>query len=679
MLGIVFNVITVLFIAYGMGKLIESFFDAEISFVPVGFFCYLGIMQFINYGIVTIGLNSKVFLLLYLGMGIVPYFIGIIRKIDFKPTKMDLISLLFALVFVGIGTFKSMNTGLGINHLDTSFYLSLVNEKSVMSKLGGPESIFYYSGTTQPIDFTYDYQSFYILEAMLIKLLRNFKFVGAIGTVNYLWSGSITYFVMMGMFLGSFFQVLFKDKKLLGVVWLLLGAYIFYFKYYSLILAFYGNTWRVLVISYMSYFIHRFLKSDDIKDSIIVGLLGSGLIAFSSSGGFMMAFVGATLMIYSLFVKQDMKHYVVSMIPLLIAFPYLVIVLWSMSKLLAIVAGVAVIVYAAVVYVLYKKNVSFKYFFKLHQVAVVVIVVLLWVYSYFIQLNGEYPYSYFFDNHSAYDMVHDYLGKYNLGLIRINRIFWTIVIIYLLLDRDVYKKYLLVLVVVFINPLVTPFIIQYLTKFVFYRDFELVINLYSLGLFVSSLSLLKWDKVVMVVSLGLIVLIGYYTVEMYQSYFTPELVPTEGFNPLYRINEDDMDIYEALQKECTYDRVTVISQAEGTKGFVTHIQMPYSVYETRSIDLYEEELPHESMFDKDIAGLINALYHREYTGQQVFQELPDYDSLNDEIIRHGAQYIILYKDHYKLKDEEYVPVYFDVRGIADVIYENNTYVLMKVR
>ncbi|MCF0108843.1 MAG: hypothetical protein HUJ57_01915, partial [Erysipelotrichaceae bacterium] len=192
-----------------------------------------------------------------------------------------------------------------------------------------------------------------------------------------------------------------------------------------------------------------------------------------------------------------------------------------------------------------------------------------------------------------------------------------------------------------------------------------------------------WDKVVTVCSIGAIGLVGYYTVQEYLSYYHPELIPEEDFNPLYRITNDEITVYEALQEECTYDRLTVISQAEGTKGYVVHIQMPYSVYETRKVDPYLSRLETEEQFNEkmetDAGHLINPLFHREYTGQQAFVEDPDYEHLNDLIMERGAQYVIMRQDMFKLKDDVYVPVWNDIRGIADVIFENDTYVLMKVR
>ncbi|MCF0114690.1 MAG: hypothetical protein HUJ56_05000, partial [Erysipelotrichaceae bacterium] len=355
MSGIILNFLVVVFISYGMSKLLESYFGKELSLVPVGFFCYLGILQIFNYALVTIGLNSKIYLVLYLTLGLVPYVIGFIKKIDFKPTKLDLMGLMGGFVFIGLGIFKSMNTTLGLTHFDTSFYMSLVNEKSVATQIGGPFSIHFYSGVTQPIDPTYDYQAFYIFEAMIIKLLRTLHLVEASGSVNYIWSASISFYLMMGMTLVNFFKLLFKDKKVLGILWLTLGAYLFFFKYYDLVFAFYGNSWRIMVISYLSYYIHLYLKEEDIKYSILIGMVGTGLIAFSSSGGFMMAFIGATLMIYSMFTSDSLKHYLISMIPLIFTLPYLIIVLCGMSKVLGIAIGTAVMLYVIGV-LLYSKK-----------------------------------------------------------------------------------------------------------------------------------------------------------------------------------------------------------------------------------------------------------------------------------------------------------------------------------
>ena len=408
-------------------------------------------------------------------------------------------------------------------------------------------------------------------------------------------------------------------------------------------------------------------------------MVGTGLIAFSSSGGFMMAFIGATLMIYSMFTSDSLKHYLISMIPLIFTLPYLIIVLCGMSKVLGIAIGTAVMLYVIGVLLYSKKATETKLFFKSHKILCILAVVFLLGYSFLIQRNSEYPYLYFFANHSEYDMVHDYFGTYSRELIIVNIIFWSILIIYMVLEKDVFRKYLLILIGVFINPLITPFIIKYLTNFVFYRDFELVINLYTLGLFIGALTQIKWDKVVTGASICVILFTGYLALNEYLSYFTAELVPSENFDQLYRLDRDTIEIFDRLQEECTYDRFKVISQAEGVKAYVSHIELVYSVYDTRHLAVYEDELDSETIVENDRGKIVNILYHRDYTDQPVFKEEPEYDKLNDIIMEYGTQYLILRKDQFKLKEGEYVPIYFDVRGIADIILENDTYVLMKVR
>ena len=298
--------------------------------------------------------------------------------------------------------------------------------------------------------------------------------------------------------------------------------------------------------------------------------------------------------------------------------------------------------------------------------------------SYFIQKNSIYPYSFFFNDHSAYDMVHDYFSIYHKNVFYPTLVVWAFLFLYFFTkqrQKD-FKIFLIIIIVLFLNPFVTPFIIKFLTNFVFYRAFEIIFNLTTVAIFISALNNLNNKTIKYLLCIISILIVIPFSYKQFTNTYANSMIPSEDYNSYYRITNVEVDLYlnvqELLKNE--NDRVKVLSQIPSTKAYINNIELLYSVFDTRTSDHYadiKQDAPNE---------LINIFFLREYIGQEIYSTPPKYELMNNLLLEYDVEYLIMSKDQ-MIENEEgnFMPLYLNIRAIADVIYENDKYVFMKIR
>ncbi len=665
MLAIIFISLLILCTAYFSGRLIKHFFlkEENYSFISIGFFGFLGILQFFTYFLVALGINTQIMLVTYLLVMILIVGSSFILKISLKPDRNDLISLIFGIIILVICLIRIQNYTLGESYLDSTFYLSMVNENSSKLTYGGMD---FYSGKVSDLDFIYDYGSFYALFSMLLKLVRNLNISETMTTPIYFYASTTVYLSLFGITLITIIKRVLKNDIYKTLLFLTIASFIF-FKYYHYALAFIGNSYRVMGVSLAFLILYEYFQKRDNKLLILTGIMFSGLIAVSSSGAFMGLFCMASLLIYFIF-KKDKSACLFTLLG------YIPILLYTSLIFLdkGIFYPLLIICIISIYYFSVYKLIDYPCFFKVHQVIIIITLFVLIISSYFIQLNSIYPYSYFFNDHSAYDMVHDYFSYYHKHVFYPTLALWTVFIIYLFKNKDEFKKILLILIVFFINPLVTPFIIRFLTNFVFYRLFELIFNLTTLAMFITEIKFNKYfDKILCV---GLIILVLPFSFNQFKNNYSAGMIASEDYNPYYRITDSELELFKKFKEILNNERKIVLTQVSSTKAYINNIELVFSVFDTRVADQYNEvkkAAPSE---------LLNIFFPRDFVGQVVYNTLPDYERMNELVVDNHIDYMILRKDQVILLDENtYIELYLKLREIADIVYENDKYVIMDVK
>lgn len=68
--------------------------------------------------------------------------------------------------------------------------------------------------------------------------------------------------------------------------------------------------------------------------------------------------------------------------------------------------------------------------------------------------------------------------------------------------------------------------------------------------------------------------------------------------------------------------------------------------------------------------------NRDYIGQVIFDQEPQYDQTCSLLIESRIDFVIVSKNQFLIDDiGEIIPLYFKVRDCADLVYENSGYML----
>lgn len=674
MIAIIFIVAFIIISSFITGRLISQLFfksNNHNTFLGVGFFAFLGILQPIIYVFSLFGLPTKFMLISLLIVPLIILFLCFYLKVNLYPSKNDMIASLIGLLIIIIGLIRIQTYTLGETYLDSTFYLSMVNENSIKTVYGRMD---FYSGIVQEVDFTYDFASFYALFSMLLKLVRNLNISESLQTPIYFYSSTIVYLYFFGITIYTISKR-FLDEYIYKILFIIISSFLF-FKYYNYALAFIGNSYRTISVSYILMFIYDFFENNENKILFLVGLLCSGLIAVSSSGGFMSLFILTSLIIYLIFKNYERKTITTSLYALIPTLLFLNIVILNINKLIGILLFIFIIIYY-----FFNRFIPERYinnWYLLHKTIVISLFIIMIVSSYFIQKNSIYPYSFFFNDHSAYDMVHDYFSIYHKNVFYPTLVVWAFLFLYFFTkqrQKD-FKIFLIIIIVLFLNPFVTPFIIKFLTNFVFYRAFEIIFNLTTVAIFISALNNLNNKTIKYLLCIISILIVIPFSYKQFTNTYANSMIPSEDYNSYYRITNVEVDLYlnvqELLKNE--NDRVKVLSQIPSTKAYINNIELLYSVFDTRTSDHYadiKQDAPNE---------LINIFFLREYIGQEIYSTPPKYELMNNLLLEYDVEYLIMSKDQ-MIENEEgnFMPLYLNIRAIADVIYENDKYVFMKIR
>ena len=140
-----------------------------------------------------------------------------------------------------------------------------------------------------------------------------------------------------------------------------------------------------------------------------------------------------------------------------------------------------------------------------------------------------------------------------------------------------------------------------------------------------------------------------------------------------RIEKDELEVNEFLSTLITNQEVKVISQAPFTKAFVPNITLldDYKDMMNRCqyCDVFTENL-HEP------SNLINIFTYREYSGNQLFIELPDYKTALSLTIEGNYRYLILRNDQIIEYNSNWIPLSDLFIGKYEILLKNETYILM---
>lgn len=267
---------------------------------------------------------------------------------------------------------------------------------------------------------------------------------------------------------------------------------------------------------------------------------------------------------------------------------------------------------------------------------------------------------------SKYDMVWDYFRLSTPSHIIINGVLWVSLILLIRRSETRFKNYLLYVIIVFINPLNFNFMTQFLAGNVVHRVMDVLFNPVMILIMFSVL----YEKLYVVLKVVIIGLICYVSFNYQTNPYHFVFVRDENSSYLDRINQNELEVMNVLNTKITLEKIEnpkVISQIIHLKAFVKGIELPLSYRTYRKLDIYDVvDAPNE---------LWNIFVNRDLGTTQIFKQTPDTNNTCQYLVEEEPDFVLVDKDQFYFDGENYVPIYFRVRGCGTNIYENDDYIL----
>ena len=299
--------------------------------------------------------------------------------------------------------------------------------------------------------------------------------------------------------------------------------------------------------------------------------------------------------------------------------------------------------------------------------------------------NSEYGYAFYFESRSANDMTLNYTSWLdNVELVR-NIILWSLLLISLLQFKKntSFKVMILGALILFLNPLVSPFIATYITNLVYCRAFEIIANPFVLVFLVCELlqeTKPQWFMAICVSAAS--AFDGYAAYYTLKNEMTGTMITRnqEGYHWETKVTEDQWDMYTYIYKNISSDqneKHSILTSDPAMKAYIPNIQMVLSTLDVRSNT-------NDPNFNPDDEKGRQLVYFNPLgvMPEDTFKGYAaDYTKLSEVIRESGAEYVVM-RTPFAVWDEKgfYIEAYqYAVRdGVCEVVYENGTWILLKV-
>ena len=645
----------------------------------LGVSIYFGILQFSVYVTNLLRIPTKFVSLVYLFVlfVLVCFCFYRIFKNGIHFNKSVGIVTVLTIIFTFLLVIRSGSFTIGSTS-DSAFYISMVNENAFTTYW---QPFAYYNGTPL-IRFNpyYDYQLFYHFFSCLEKLYAQF-FSEVSYVPIYVWSALTCYIALLIDSALYLFTKVFKINKVVAIFGLMLLV-TFNAASWHLLYGYFGHSWRVGLLSILVIAFYLYLKTDERKWLILISLSSSALISVMSSALFVNGFILIAFILVILTNREKFDWY--DLIVFLPTYLYLIVYILDSSylsyKLIPVFLG-AFVILSFVYYLLFNITVSVRR--KIAFGFVGLLFVLMTAYG--LIAKPQFSYSYFFGNYNN-ELSVPYFGFSNISLI-ITNVLWisgAIGALYLYRNKmgSQFVDFILISVVLFINPLVIGFVTQFLTKVVYYRYLETFINYYSVFLFAFGIhglftKFIKSTQVCNSLIIGGSLLLVLPSLTNYNNNpFYYDLDETIDFT--YRVPVSELEADLVVQEKASESplRLNIVAQSQFTKAIVRNVRLLYDVNYTRS---FCKMCNANGMPTSAPDEMHNLFMMRDFADQPIYQEPINWDNACNVQFESNTKLLLIDKSQTKLKDGVYVQIWLDMRACNNVIFENDQFVVLEFR
>lgn len=671
------------FYGCALKKLAPSLKKVDTTFL--GFFTIIALFQLEIFWSVSTTQSTNIaytFLIVLLFAGPV---LCLLLRANILPGWRNLFSLLLG---VGITIILcAISKTLTTNNVffDSITYLSETVESSVAAVFGNmafPNGVW-----IDMVDPLHDYQGYYYLFGMIMRYIGNHFAVEGSLTPIYIWSATMLYGMCIGGLIISSANVLFPRFRIVGVV---LGIAIlapYYTNYFNTTLAFFGNTIRPIMTGFAVLVVYLIMKEKEANLFLPLTMIYLALLCATSSGLFISAFITAGLFFYLIFSNEsNYKMWMGFSISCFPIFLYALLVLrHGMNRiyLYSFVVLVLEIILCAIIWFLRNHFAIVhkigKILFPIVVVGLVAVSILVW--------DTKYGHALFWETRSLNDMTLNYTSHVDQNELYRNIILYGMLLLMFVNPRfeKPMKWFLVIVAILFLNPLVQPAISNYLTTHVYSRAFDIIVNPFTIIFLIYNIfNLIPRNKMLSAfLCFALLIPCGLFSLQVgYKTATVPysiTMVPYEDdYNWETKVTDNSFDMYTFIEENLANEenRPWILSQDVGLKGYVPNISISFSSTDFRS------SLDNPELFEqnKDIVTLLYPgvrLASDNYFGEGHV----DFSRLKNVVHDTNADYLILNNTAAVWNERGWwEKSYYELinGGLCEIIYENPTWVVMKI-
>lgn len=637
---------------------LNAFFNLILGFIVILSIYYLsGMVWVLN------RFNTQSYYLLNFGLIGLLVIISIFRIKNYQFIKLKYIILGIILVIILMGL--TLRYSFGIRSFDAAVYMS-----SVIDNIDAPflNAFNPYDGKLLSlINTENDFQSYYHMNSSFLWLfsvyqnMNQLDYYPSLSSV-YLISMTLFYFIFLyHLILGSIQSFSIKSKS--SIVFILIYFFIYFTSiYYNSSLSFLGQAYRTLIVAFMTQVIYLNIQKElSDKQTILLLMLSSFATISTSSSAYFIVFIilfaWLSIKVKDVETVDFVRYCVIATLPI-----GLFVLLYLLSNFYAF--GLYFVFYVGILVFTYRFASFFKFFKVIVQYIVPIVITIISIGI--LYLNPNASITHIFTRASRYDMVWDYFTFHNFIYIFFNSIIWISLIHLITRSNVLTKNYFLTLIIVFINPLNFVFMTELLAGAVVHRVFDVLFNPIAL-IWMFSLIGVNIHRYIKIGLIGVLIIISVLSqTNVYHFVFNRP----ENSSYLDRINQNELDVMNLLNTKIILedlDQPSVISQIFYIKAYVKNIELPLSYRIYRGLDIYDVvDAPNE---------LWNIFMNRDYEAMRIFKQDPDYENVCLYIEEEEPDFVLVDKNQFYFDGENYVPIFFRVRGCGTNIYENDDYIL----
>ncbi len=339
-------------------------------------------------------------------------------------------------------------------------------------------------------------------------------------------------------------------ERTVGLMMLSVVMVVFYFGrfYFNSVFGFYGNSLRTLLYGQACCYIVDFESDNKKQNRFLFYMALLAACASSSTGIFSMYFFLFSL--YFLWIENNenlLKEY--ALVLFLPSIDLMALLFGSVPKGIAL--GVAIF---AVIWLLNKPMSRLGNDRQIRIAMLCLFAIIMFAMSY--RVDGNiFHYNAFVENNSQInDMTMNYFyypDEAIQGIKPYKYVVLCIVLLSVVMFRNTLTNVDLILIVTLFNP----FCCAYLNRIVsvYYRSYDILINPFTITYLLNMLTQLSPARIAKEFGTVLlsVYLLGLAGLER-PIYYHKSFVPRDGYNPVYRMSQEELDVIDTLKNEISF-------------------------------------------------------------------------------------------------------------------------------